>query len=246
MPFPLKIAVCEDLPEDAARLAALIEQSGVPVRTERFESGEAFLETFAKGKYHLIFLDVYMGGMTGVDTAGKIREKDKNVMLAFTTTSLDHMPDGYRLNAYKYIVKPANAADVSEAVELALARRERMSAEVLTVPAGGETVKIPFDEIYYAEVYDHRCFVHTDTETPGVSVTLDELTRLLPPPRFLRCHQSYIVNLDYVKTIEYVMESGNAFIMANGEKAYIRVKEFSKMKAAFESYLFKSAREGNI
>jgi DNA-binding LytR/AlgR family response regulator len=244
MPLPLKIAVCEDSYEDAARLSALIGQSGLPAKTESFSSGEAFLAAFSKGKYHLIFLDIYMGGINGIETAENIRETDKNVMLAFTTRSLDHTLESYRLNAYKYLVKPADSAEVAETLELALAKRERLSADVLTVPAGGETMKIPFDELYYAEVYDHKCFLHTDTGTLGINIALDELDRLLPPPRFLRCHQSYVVNLDYVKNIEYVDGSGNAFIMANGGRAYIRVKEFRKMKTAYEQRLFQRAREG--
>jgi DNA-binding LytR/AlgR family response regulator len=244
LPLPLKIAVCEDLRNDAARLSALIGHSGLPAKTESFSSGEAFLEVFARGKYHLVFLDIFMGGVTGIETAEKIREIDKNVTLAFTTSSLDHTFESYRLNAYKYLVKPVDAADVAETLELALAKRERLSADVLTVPVDGEAVKIPFDEVHYAEVYDHKCFIHTDTETLKINITLAELNRLLTPPRFLRCHHSYIVNLDYVKDIEYVDGSGNAFIMASGSRAYIRVKEFGRMKTAYEQRLFQRAREG--
>jgi two-component system LytT family response regulator len=94
---PLSIAVCEDNPADAALLLSHIRGSGIAHWCETFSSGEALLAAFAPGKYDMIFLDIYMAGLRGVDAAGKIRETDRTVTLVFTTTSTEHTLEGYRL-----------------------------------------------------------------------------------------------------------------------------------------------------
>jgi DNA-binding LytR/AlgR family response regulator len=67
-------------------------------------------------------------------------------------------------------------------------------------------------------------------------MTIDALEKLLPPPRFLRSHRSFIVNLDHVDELE------EDFIMDNGEIAYVAVKNHRKIKHAYDDYLFSSAR----
>jgi DNA-binding LytR/AlgR family response regulator len=86
--------------------------------------------------------------------------------------------------------------------------------------------EILHDHIYYVEVYDHNCLVHTSggiIET-GASMTIEDFVPLLAPPRFLRCHQSYIVNLSYVESI------GRDFTMKNGSTVQIRRGDLAKCR----------------
>ncbi|MEG1577977.1 MAG: response regulator, partial [Oscillospiraceae bacterium] len=83
----LQIAVCEDLLEEQQRLLTMIEKSGIPASCTTFESGEAFLQDYRAGKYDLIFMDIYMAGITGIETVTAIREIDEAVPIAFVTTS---------------------------------------------------------------------------------------------------------------------------------------------------------------
>ena len=101
---PLRIAICEDRPEDSDLLLRQIRSSNIPARCDVFANGENFLQSFVPGMYHLIFLDIYMKDMSGIDTAAKIRTTDNYVMLAFTTTSRTHALEVQQFRSLLYIL----------------------------------------------------------------------------------------------------------------------------------------------
>ncbi|MDR0350697.1 MAG: LytTR family DNA-binding domain-containing protein [Coriobacteriales bacterium] len=232
----LRIAICEDTPFEADSLMALIDMSGVPYVVESFPSGEDFLQTFEKEKYDLIFLDVYMGELTGVQTAERIRDIDTQVVIVFTTTSEDFTREGYRLNAYKYLLKPVVEEDVNDALELAKLKRDKAQGATLAIVTDNIPVVIPLNDIVYVESSNRRSLIYTDEDSYATTMTIDALEKLLPPPRFLRSHRSYIVNLDHVDDLE------EDFIMDNGDIAYVAVKNHRKIKHAYDDYLFSTAR----
>jgi DNA-binding LytR/AlgR family response regulator len=232
----LRVALCEDTPVDADLLIALIDLSEIPYILERFPSGEALLETFEKEKYDLIFLDVYMGELTGVQTAERIRDIDTQVVIVFTTTSDDFTREGYRLNAYKYLLKPVVSEDVIDALELATLKRDKAQGATLTIVTDNIPVIIPLNDIIYVESNNRKSIICTEQEAYASNMTIDALEKLLPPPRFLRSHRSYIVNLDHVDDLE------EDFIMDNGDIAYVAVKHHRKIQHAYDDYLFSTAR----
>jgi DNA-binding LytR/AlgR family response regulator len=232
----LRIALCEDTPVDADLLAALIDMSKVFYTLETFSSGEGLLEVFEKEKYDLIFLDVYMGTLTGVQTAERIRDIDTQVVIVFTTTSDDFTREGYRLNAYKYLLKPVVEEDVVDALELATLKRDKAQGATLAIVTDNVPVIIPLNDIIFVESSNRKSLIYTSHETYATTMTIDALEKLLPSPRFLRSHRSYIVNLDHVDDLE------EDFIMDNGEIAYVAVKNHRKIKHAYDDYLFSIAR----
>jgi DNA-binding LytR/AlgR family response regulator len=232
----LRIALCEDTPSDAETLKVLIELSNTPFTLDTFPSGEALLEVFAKGGYDLVFLDVYMGALSGIQTAEKIRDVDTQVPIVFTTTSEDFTREGYRLNAYKYLLKPIVEEDVLDALELATLKRDKAQGATLAIVTDNIPVVIPLSDIIYIEALNRRSQIYTMTEAYATTMTIEDLYKLLPSPRFLRSHRSFIVNLDHVD------EVADDFIMDNGSIAYIAVKSHRKIKHAYDDYLFSTAR----
>lgn len=116
---PLHIAICEDSTEEQKNLLAILEQSEIPTVTATFANGEDFLREYRQGKYDLLLMDIYMGGMTGVEVVTNIRKTDETLIVAFITSSADHTLVGYRLNAIKYIEKPVKEKDVWELLAFA-------------------------------------------------------------------------------------------------------------------------------
>jgi DNA-binding LytR/AlgR family response regulator len=233
----LRIAICEDVESEAQKLLGFIEASRLNVETSLFGTGEAFLDVFSAGAYDLVFLDVYMGELNGVQTAERIREQDEHVVIVFTTTSDDFTRESYRLNAYKYMLKPVCYDDVLDALELAVVKRDRAVGATISIISDGTPVSLPLSSISYVESRNRRSYVvcsdGTEFATP---TTIDALEKLLPSPQFLRSHRSYIVNLDHVADV------GEDFIMSNGDRAYIRVKDFRRIKHAYDDYLFNNMR----
>ncbi|MDR0499854.1 MAG: LytTR family DNA-binding domain-containing protein [Coriobacteriales bacterium] len=234
---PLRIAICEDVERELRILKDYIEASGVSVQIDAFANGEAFLKVFTKDAYDIVFLDVYMGEISGVQVAETIRAIDTYVVIVFTTTSDDFTRESYRLNAYKYMIKPIHSEDVYDALELAALKRDRAQGATLSIIADGNPVTIPLTSIEFIESRNRRSVVCLqDNSEYATLTTIDALEKLLPAPRFLRSHRSFIVNLDHVEDVE------EDFIMDNGKRAYIRVKDFRKVKRAYDDYVFNSAR----
>lgn len=234
----LRIALCEDMVFDTELLSMLIEMSKITYQLECFSSGEALLEDFEKDKYDLIFLDVYMGELTGVQTAERIRELDTQVVIIFTTTSDDFTREGYRLNAYKYLLKPVAQDDIFDALELATLKRDKTQGATLAIVTDNTPVVIPLSDIVSIESSNRRSLIYTITDAYATTMTIDDLEKLLPYPRFLRSHRSYIVNLDHVDVL------ADDFVMDNGATAYIAVKNHRKIKRIYEGYLSSLARSG--
>lgn len=230
--LPLRIAVCEDLPQDMHLLATLISESGLTVELETFSSGAALLAAFSKGKFDVIFMDIFLKGDNGVETASAIRTVDRHVGFIFTTIDENYTKESYRLNAYKYLLKPVSAADVAEALDIAQYKRNKRLGGLFTVMAEEGTVQLHPDEILYAEVYGYKTLIHTPDGVLETATPITALLRLMPPPRFIRCHRSYLVNLDHVKGVD------GDFLMSNDDRVLIRVRDYRRIKATYEAYLF--------
>ena len=239
---PLHIALCEDTQSDRELLERQLAESGFAVEYESFSSGEELLLAFLPGKYDVIFLDIYMDGIKGVEAAAKIRKADRTVTLVFTTTSTEHTLESYRLKAASYLEKPVKSEDVREVLELAQAKRD--SAAYLTLLIEGVNRKLPLESILYFEQVNHAVYVHTHTEVLRTSQTV-KLKAIEPllSDCFFRCHHSYIANLRYVCGVDQELK---VFEMQNGDKVYIRHPSLGKSVKAYEEYLFRRARGGGI
>ncbi len=238
----LHIAICEDEPEDAAVLIDIIEKSAVEAVCQSFESGEDFLASFCAWKYDLIFMDIYMAGMRGIETVEAIRKTDENVIIAFVTTSPDHMRDGYRLDALKYIEKPVTEKAVMAALELAIMKQKSRQSIVLTA-AGGENATILLDTVSYFEQRQHVIEINAVTGVlrTSQSVKMNDIEKLLPSPPFLRCHRSYIVNLDYVLKADI---ENYAFMMKDGGRVDIKRGRFTECRTAYQRWRLSKTGEG--
>jgi DNA-binding LytR/AlgR family response regulator len=218
--YTLRIAVCEDLPTDMEIIKNHIVSSGFPLELSCFVSGEEFLRSFSAGRYDVIFMDIFLGGESGVKIAENIRRKDRHATLAFTTISTEHYSDGYNLKAYRYIKKPAEASHVEETLNYALMKKNNRAA-IPVIMEGGKARAIPLDAIMFFEQKDKVITVVTTesgTLRTSQSVRLDDLENALPKPRFLRCHRSMIVNLSHVGGVD---KDTHSFILHDGRRVGI-------------------------
>ena len=113
----MRIAIVDDLPAEAQRLQSMIREEFHNTQTDIhrldvFSSAEALLEKWAPNTYDLVLLDIYMGGITGVEAAHVLRESDKHVRLVFCTTSNEFASESYALGISYYLHKPYSADDI--------------------------------------------------------------------------------------------------------------------------------------
>ena len=236
----LQIAVCEDERRDIDIIKRLIKQSGVPLRVFEYICAEDLLSAFAPGIFHLILMDIYLDGkngsaMTGLEAAERIREADGECWLAFTTVSRDHVHFGYKVKADRYLEKPLDEQEVVSLLQRAEKHFENRERElVVTVDRKPRTVKLK--DILFAEVYNRKITVHLTGETLDTYAAMDEFAAMLPSPPFLRCHRSYIVNMDYITADD------DDFVMTGGSRVQISRDRKWKTLEKYRAYKAMLAR----
>lgn len=202
---------------------------------DEFSSGEDFLSCFQPEAWDIVFIDQYMDGLSGIDTAKKIRERDKLTALVFVTTSESHAIESYGVRACGYLVKPYEYSEFEKTMELAGIEKIR-NARFIWV----EQEKILLREILWCDKSNHYTQIHTDRR--GVfrfRVPFREMIRLLASyPQFLSCYKGCIVNAERVECMD-----GLVFQMDTGEKVPFAQREKKKLERLFTSYLFQRERE---
>lgn len=235
----LKIAICEDEITERDKLLKILDESNTRNIYSVFENGEELLAVFDCGNFDLILMDIYMNAsMTGVETVKKIREKDKNIPIAFVTTSKEHALESYRLSALKYIEKPYSKESIEDILHLALLTKQ--DAPSFLVQRNGETERVPFADILYLEQQKHKVFICLKNgESFSVYDKISELHNRLPKHLFFSPHKSFSVNLAFVRYIDIELK---CFVMENNVNVPIRRELLNKSKNILEEYLFDRTR----
>ena len=205
---------------------------------EDFESGEDFLSVFTPEDWNLIFIDQYMDGLSGIETAQRIREQDELAALIFVTTSRSHAVESYGVRACGYLVKPYQYADFEKTMELARVENIR-NARFIRV----EQENILLREILWCDRDEHYVQVHTDRR--GVlrfRLPAGELNRMLAPfPQFMSCYKNCIVNMDRAERID-----GLSFLMDSGDCVPFSRQKKKEIDELFRRYTFQREREDDL
>lgn len=236
MELPLKIAICEDLAEDRDKLLDILNKSNFACEMSVFTCGEDFLAGYQLRSYDLIFFDIYMDGMTGIEAATELRKIDADVTIVFTTTSLEYALESYRLEALKYIEKPVTARSIIPILQSTY--QQKKFAPTLIMRTKPQETQVVLTDILYLEQngakYQVRLIDGQVITAPG---KLSAIMEQLDERSFYHCHKSFIVNFSFVKRInkELLM-----FEMVQGAAVHIRRDGFWKTKRAYEAFLFGS------
>lgn len=199
----LKIAICDDDFADRKRLISLIKEKNIYCECTTYESGEMLLWDFENGtRFDIIFLDIFMGDMTGVEVAKRIRVTDSNTLLVFVSSSNDFYRESYDLYAFNYLIKPLVQDKLNEVLSRALEHLNKDIEQVVRISFMGSLHTIRCSQILYLSSEQHSVnFCLKNGEILKSYGKLDDFISQLPAESFMRCHQSYIVNLSHVTAI---------------------------------------------
>lgn len=235
---PIRVAICDDLPCERDTLLDLLDRSPVETKSTLFGSGEELLEAFSPNTFDLLLMDIYMDGMTGVEAVQKIREMDKAIPIAFTTTSTDHTLESYRLSVLKYLEKPVRQKDINDL--LRLVKLQRDSAPRLAIRQNGKTQKLPLSELMVLEQQGHHVTLFLKGgSTIQLYGKLSDLLPQLDGQPFFCPHKSYCVNVAFVVGIN---EEYQCYKMSDGKNVPISRTNRKAAKKEFEDYLFAQTR----
>ncbi len=208
------IAVCDDEKNMQRQLSHYLEQYAA-LHQEDFDvlfysSGEELLAGSAADP-DILLLDISMGGMDGLETAQKLRDRGCRSLLIFITSMEHYAVRGYRVHAFGFLVKPVTYQELSDVLAEAIASLKQDTGSVLPIQTAGGTYLLDISSLLYAEVFQHETSFVLSQEKHTAAIQLGQVEELLTPYGFFRCHRSYLVNLRRIRRIgaaELTLEDG--------------------------------------
>ena len=232
----LQIAVCDDEQFYRDKILTLLKsyckKHDLESSVQTYCSGEEFLEQKEnRVKYDIIFMDIDMEGLDGIQTAMQIRQFQSGTYLVFVTAFVDYALEGYKVNAVRYIMKDTMEASIAECMDAIL--RKMQIAQVQFSFIEGER-KLYTDNILYVESRRHKSifyYMESDIVNYQIYDKLDTIEQKLSGYGFLRIHKSYLVNMKHIKKIS----NYEAFLDTDEILPVPRMK-YQSVKAAFVEY----------
>ena len=243
----MNIAIVDDLSSESDALQTILNEyaaiNRLTLAIDVFPSGEDFLRSFSPFSYAVIFMDIYMKGMTGVETAKKVRESDRDTLLVFLTTSGDHRADAFLLHAYDYIEKPTKRDKLFRVMDDILHNHTTLFSDKLSFSAEGQDYALPYPDIAsvttaqrnYLEIADRFGNVYQSRMT--FSGILKELEN---DSRFLQINRTILVNLEQVESVKDGM-----CLLKNNVSFPIHSKKTKEIKQKWQNFMFSQIRKNN-
>lgn len=235
-----RIAICDDMPECSDELQSLIlkwEHCPEDFSIDVFSDADSLINAHTERPYDILFLDVLMPLLSGLEAAAEIRQQDKSVRIVFLTASAEYAVDSYRVKASNYLLKPVDPVLLYRCLD-ELGQEIRQEVKAIPVRSRHGVHRVELNRIEYMEASNKDViFSLIDGQTilsPDPLYTFEH--RLLISDGFFKCSRSYIVNIyriDTYTTKEIRMRSGCRIPIARSHQ-----KEF---EATYFSLLFGKA-----
>lgn len=232
----LQIAICDDEQFYRDRIKKLLEKymhnNALPCTLHTFLSGEELIRQCEGGAaFDIVFLDISMKEMDGLQTAERIRAYHRDTYIVFVTAFMDYALEGYKVNAVRYLMKDNLEGALEECMKAIL---QRMQVAQVTFSFLEGEKRLYTDCILYVESRGHKSVFHymeAGRAVYQIYRKLDDLEQQLAGHNFLRIHKSYLVNMKHIRKV------GNyTALLDTGEELPIPRPRFQKIKEAFVDY----------
>ena len=236
----MNIAIVDDDPADSTRLRSFIHtwwgaecSPDDELNITSYAGGEEMLRDFLPGTLQIVFMDILMAGINGVETAAQLRRLDPELLIIFLTTSKEYAFEAFPLHPFDYIIKPCTKKNVSKVLAEAMRLLDANDPKItLRVPYADYT--LPVRDIASAVSQNHSVEVSlVNGKNLRCSMTFHEVEQELSRHSdFLLCNRGIIVNMSQISA----MKDGT-FIMRNGAVYPIRRNGGAKVRDTFSQYL---------
>lgn len=238
----VKIALCDDNDFELQKAKTIIDNfisEKMPeqiITLNTYDSAVNLLfEMDRIGGFDLLILDIIMPGLSGIELATEIRAKNNNCKIIFLTSSPEFAVASYKVDAFYYLLKPISEAELKQQLEKAFSQMENEKSASIIIKETKCLTRVKIHTIQYVESIKHTINFHlSNGEIHSCYGTINEFSEiLLSDSRFSKCHKSFIINMDYVKSI-----SSNDFVMSDSTLIPISRKACQQIKNDYINYFF--------
>lgn len=231
----LLIAVVDDDKQEMDDLVNFVEHYFQSRQEEyiiyRYHDGVEFIRS--RELYNIVFLDIRLGEMDGLDVARFLRMVNKEAQLIFVTHMAQFAIRGYEVDAMDFIIKPIDQFSIDRVLDKAIKRINDYRNITLALKTSNGIVSITSNSIFYVEVYDHDLIYHTEQGDYKVRGQLGEVRKKLEGHHFIQCNRSYLVNMRHVKRLQ------SDYLEVNGVRIQISKSHQKEIEQRFINYLGK-------
>lgn len=235
-----KIAICDD--EEIFRkniykiIMDYMDKNGMLCEIDEFESGNEFINLgINMTKYDIVFLDINMDEIDGIETAQEIRKVSNDIFIVFVTAFINYAVEGYSVNAIRYILKNnENFAELIFECIGAISKKMNYSVKKKEFKFSDGVKNISLELLLYIESRLHKLDFHIMEDklnTYSLYGKLDEFEKEMEDNAFLRIHQSYLINMKHLVSI-----CRYEAVLNNGIKLKISKDRYKIVKEKFVSY----------
>lgn len=234
----LRFALCDDEALYRDKLLQLLNEytkkHDLNIQIDAFENGNWLIDQ-ATIDYDLIFLDIEMGILNGIDVAKDLREKNPELLIIFVTNHEGFAIQAFQVRAFHYLKKPITSKSLEAVLEMAFKVINEVEEEPLFIGKSHQNVyRIPIKDILYFEKRRNKIAVVTISEEIELYETIKNLEEQLDPNLFSIIHQGYIVSLSKIERIE-----NNQVKLITGKLLPISKANVKDVKEQFMSFLCK-------
>lgn len=223
-----RVAIVEDEAGYREQVRDYIEKYGeehhLTFEIVMYEDGREIVED-GEHVFDIIFFDIEMEEMNGMEAAGAIRQRDENVVIVFITNMAQYAIEGYSVGALDFVLKPIDYYGFSFRMTRALERvKKKETLEVMLQTATGIR-RVDSGDIWYVEIDNRILYFHTNSGRYSMRGTMQKAEEMLRDYHFVKCNHWYLVNLKYVTEIQdnIVMVAGNPLeISRRNRTAFVR------------------------
>ena len=228
----INIAICDDEINNLNKTKKLIQDyDKEDIDIYIYESGEELINS--DKEFHIIFLDIDMKGLDGIETAKKLREYDKKVKIIYVTNYTDYTYSAFSVHAFGYLVKPLNKKELYNQLDEALSYTEEISKNLEFITRDG-VIRIDTNSIYYFEYEQRKVIMKTIDKNYILKKKISEIGKDIQDYGFEMPHKSFVVNLYNIKTIK-----GYDVHMMDGSVIPLSQKKSSQFRDSLNRYLSK-------
>ena len=223
-----RVAIVEDEAGYREQVRDYIEKYGeehhLTFEIVLYEDGREIVAD-AEHVFDIIFFDIEMGEMNGMEAAGEIRRRDENVVIVFITNMAQYAIEGYSVGALDFVLKPIDYYGFSFRMTRALERVKRKETLEIVLQTATGIRRVDSGDIWYVEIDKRILYFHTNSGRYSMRGTMQKAEEMLRDYHFVKCNHWYLVNLKYVTEIQdnIVMVAGNPLeISRRNRTAFVR------------------------